>query len=71
MINLYNPTNLPIHMTFKGTRYDIPAKSELLVSDEVAEHWQTNVHQFLQTRALPEIKTKKTVPVEPEKQSIT
>jgi hypothetical protein len=66
MINLYNPTDLPIHMTFKGTRYDIPAKSEIEVSEEVAEHWQTNVHHFVQMKPIVK-KEVKTVPVEPKK----
>lgn len=50
MITLYNPTSNDVHITYKGTNYNIAPESKLHVSEEVAEFW-TKVHQFLQSNA--------------------
>lgn len=50
MKTLYNPTDSMVAMTYLGNKYEIAPKSELNVPEDVAEHWCTNIHLFLQSR---------------------
>jgi hypothetical protein len=43
-----NPTDSALEIQFKGIVYSVAAKSELKnVPAEVAEHWQSHIHNFI------------------------
>lgn len=65
MKNIYNPTDSLIYMVYNGTRYEIPANSEIEVSDDVADHWKIKVHEFVQIKPIK--KAENVVPVESKK----
>lgn len=46
-MKVINPTDNKISMQYKGTIYEIAPGSAAVLPDEVATHWQTNVHQFV------------------------
>lgn len=44
-----NPADSKIEMVYLGTPYEVEAKSELKnVPSEVALHWKTKIHQFIE-----------------------
>lgn len=51
IMKVINPTDNKISMQYKGTIYEIAPGSAAVLPDEVATHWQTNVHQFVRLEA--------------------
>lgn len=47
MAKVTNPTNEVLAIQYKGTKYECDASGSITVPAEVAEYWQTMIHNFI------------------------